>query len=273
MNPQQINIQVQYLNFSGCQMALNPDPLYILSISQAAFIKQSVEMLEVMTNNSCETKNRYSVYTRDNQGVFYFLFRCKEDSGYYERYYCHGDSRPFLMKMKHVTNPHVDDDFLNTYAVLDRPFKCTCCCYARPMMTGYFGDINGKQFGQIEEPCTYCDPLYLVKDSSENVKFKISADCCQYGIMCRDTCCGKCSEVEFNIFDGKTDDLDEKARCGVVRKLVSDVVKELMTDADTFEINFPQNASPEEKLLIIGAVLMIDYRFYEESPADKNDHS
>ena len=38
---------------------------------------------------------------------------------------------------------------------------------------------------------------------------------------------------------------------------------ELVTDADSYQVNFPQNASPYDKLLIIALGLMIDYQYFE----------
>jgi hypothetical protein len=36
-----------------------------------------------------------------------------------------------------------------------------------------------------------------------------------------------------------------------------------VTDADSYQVNFPPNASPYDKLLIIALGLMIDYQYFE----------
>ena len=46
---------------------------------------------------------------------------------------------------------------------------------------------------------------------------------------------------------------------------------ELMGDADTYYIEFPVNATPEEKLSLIMAGLFIDYRYYETNAG--SDHA
>lgn len=58
---------------------------YIMALRNAksAFIKQKVELLEVLTG--CETKNRYSVYLRYDNGVNALLFKCKEESTWCSR--------------------------------------------------------------------------------------------------------------------------------------------------------------------------------------------
>ena len=49
-------------------------------------------------------------------------------------------------------------------------------------------------------------------------------------------------------------------------------MKAEFTNADNFEVTFPFDASPEDKLLMIGTALMIDYRFYNEDPAENNQN-
>ena len=44
---------------------------------------------------------------------------------------------------------------------------------------------------------------------------------------------------------------------------------EMITDADSYEVNFPSNASPEDKLLLTTLGLLIDYQYFEID--DKDD--
>ena len=57
-----------------------------LENAEFAFIKQKVEILEILTG--CETKNRYKVYVRYPNGSYYYLFKAKEDSDCCERQCC-----------------------------------------------------------------------------------------------------------------------------------------------------------------------------------------
>lgn len=59
------------------------DYLLALRNAKSAFIKQKVELLEMLTG--CETKNRYSVYLRFENGVNALLFKCKEESSWFSR--------------------------------------------------------------------------------------------------------------------------------------------------------------------------------------------
>jgi len=167
------------------------------------------------------------------------------------------------MRIRHVNSGQdlVLEDYTNYWGLLERPFKCTCFCLARPEMTAKLGT---GQIGKVTEPFTCCDPMFHVKDNKEQVRWKITADCYQCGLLCRQGC-GKCSEVTFPIYSADKQELNENNRDGFIKKLFGGVA-ELVTDADSFLLEFPLNATPEEKLLLISTVLMIDFRFFEDSP-------
>jgi len=170
------------------------------------------------------------------------------------------------MEVKHVTSPNVmEPDMMENFAIFDRPYKCTCLCLERPKMKGFYKTDNGTMFGSISEPWTCCDPLFVIKDMNKEPQFQIHADCCQCGLCCRNDVCGKCSDVLFPIYPASVTDFHPQNSIGMIKKVSGDLLKELLTDADNFEVLFPPNASPEEKLLMIGATLMIDYLFYEDT--------
>ncbi len=82
----------------------------------------------------------------------------------------------------------------------------------------------------------------------------------------RKNVCGRLSECQYEIYPG---DMTEGEAVGkIVRKVRG--LESVVSDADSFAIHFPKMATPEEKLLIISAVLLIDYRYYEENPADRS---
>ena len=122
---------------------------------------------------------------------------------------------------------------------------------------------SGVFFGKVIEPCTVCDPIFNVYDKDKAIRFRIRCDCCQCGFCCRNSCCGKLSSVTLNIYEGSDTNMTGKP-VGEIRKKCTGI-QELVTDADTFVLTFPDSASPEEKLMLIGAVLMLDYRYYEDN--------
>ncbi len=223
------------------------DPIKILETSPIAKVKQQIEFLELVT--SCETKNRYDVYAKINeQNVF--LFRCKEQSEWCMRNCCPGNCREFNLKL---TLPNQQK-----FAILERPFKCTCCCCNRPLMTCKFTD--GTQFGRIKEPFRYCSPLFETYDEEDHSKYYLEIPYCQSGFCCRKSCCGKCNEVYGNIYNNRS--LSNPV--GVIKKKEK-CVQETISDANTFVITFPVDATVNDKLNLIATVLMIDYRYFEEN--------
>ena len=223
------------------------DPMEILIKAPSAKIIQQIELLEIVSE--CETNNRYDVFCEMN-GVKYFCFRCKEDSSWCMRNMCPSDLRSFKI---HMMLPGQ-----KKFGILDRPFKCTCCCCARPIVKGTFS--NGQPFGTIVQPFTCCSPLFETVDETDGSKYSIEIPYCQCGFMCRSNICGKCSEVNGNIY--KDNDLTHPV--GSFKK-VENCVLEMITDANSFEIIFPTDATVGDKLNILATVILIDYRFYESN--------
>lgn len=249
------------------QMNVVQDPMYVLSESNICYVRQQPCMMELVSG--CDTQNIYDVYCKSKDGEVLMLFKGKEYSGCCERQFCRGDSRPFKMHLKHVKNNNVmDPDMMEDFAIFDRPFKCTCYCFERPKMKGYYKSENGVMFGSITEPWTCCDPMMVVKDMNKEPQFMIHADCCQCGLMCKNSC-GFCSDVKLQIYPASNTSYEPSNAIGSITKTFAGMLQEMMTDADNYEIRFPPNASAEEKLLIIGATLMIDYRYFEDTTNDQ----
>ena len=223
------------------------DPMEILIKAPSAKIIQQIELLEIVSE--CETNNRYDVFCEMN-GVKYFCFRCKEDSSWCMRNMCPSDLRSFKI---HMMLPGQ-----KKFGILDRPFKCTCCCCARPIVKGTFS--NGQPFGTINQPFTCCSPFFETVDETDGSKYSIEIPYCQCGFMCRSNCCGKCSEVNGNIY--KENDLTHPV--GSFKK-VENCLLEMISDANSFEIIFPTDATVGDKLNILATVILIDYRFYESN--------
>jgi hypothetical protein len=167
------------------------------------------------------------------------------------------------MKIRHVSNQtdYFLDDYSSYFALAERPYKCTCFCLERPEVTVKNNNIN---FGKIVEPFSCCDPLFVIRDAQQNIRWKITANCCQCGFSCP-----ACANVVFTIHSGNQEILDPNAAEGTITK-TSAGIQELVSEADNFDVVFPVNATPEDKLLIIINVLMIDFRYFESETDNKN---
>lgn len=166
------------------------------------------------------------------------------------------------MKIKHLKNLNdlQGDEYTEIFANLSRPFKCTFCCCNRPEMTANI--TNNSNVGVVKDPFSCCNQTYNIY-SNDALKWKIFTTCCQCGIGCRE-CCGACSDAYFPIFKGDETDTDFQNSQGMIKKVFKGW-QELVTDADTFEIEFPSAATAEEKFFLIACGLLIDYRLYEQN--------
>ena len=157
-------------------------------------------------------------------------------------------------------------DYKKTIADFERPFKCTCLCCCRPVMKGYFNDENKKSvkkknLGKVIEPFS-CSPELLLYGEDNRVKWKVNGDYCQCGFWARDLSVGKCYEVDFWIYECNADIFRSKP-VGNIHKVFKGL-SELVSDSDAFILTFPKNATALERLMMIGSVIMIDYRYYED---------
>jgi hypothetical protein len=176
--------------------------------------------------------------------------------------------------MNLILNLNQFDDNTQTIAWMDRPYACTCCCLARPEMTVYWGSIDNTSnvIGKIREPCKCIDIQMDMMDFAGNGRYSVLADGCQCGICCGGTPCGRCSEVMFPIFKYNQESKEYANRQGSIQRKFNGCMKSIATDADNFEITFPQDASPEDKLMMIATALMIDFRYYNEDPDDNSNY-
>ena len=267
---------VNAYDYGGIEANYCEDPLQILSNVNRAYIFQELEVWEQVTG--CEQKNNYNVCVVDPiTQMQYYLFRCKEDSSFCQRFCCSGASRAFSMRCKHIAADNAFGEGYNNYfAELLRPFKCTCCCCARPEVSCALkeGNIN---LGTIKEPCTCCSPVLEIYGPGDlgnkdiSLRYTVLIDCCQVSYMCSSCKCGKCQELECNIYEGKDSDMNRKV--GRIIKKVT--MEEFFSKSNTFAIDFPENATSLDRLLIIFAGLFIDYRLFEddvEAPEEEEEN-
>jgi hypothetical protein len=130
---------------------------------------------------------------------------------------------------------------------------CCSACYQRMEVRS-----NTAVLGTTELPCYCCLPALEVKDASNNPLYTIRKKGPWYSQCCMLPCRQQTFEI---VLPGATD--DESAVIGTVKKLQGSLLKELMTDADTFEVKYPPNITPEHRALISASTFLIDMIFFE----------
>jgi hypothetical protein len=244
LNKEKINIQKNELTLEGGRYddLKKIRPLTYLDGLKSVFIKQEVEPLEILTGR--EIPNIYSVYMKDDT-IGRPLFRCEEF-----RHWC-GE---FFIKVKDCISSPPDQGF---FCFFERPSKCTCCCLGRPEMKGQFG-LKAIPIGKMISPFT-CYAKYDIYNYKNELRYIVSGDSCECELSTR----GKWKSIDFPIYNPKKLNYTKENPDGCIKKIYKGKFQEKLTDADNYLITFPEDAVPEEKLMIIGTVIMMDYIMFE----------
>lgn len=247
------------------------DPMKLLDQATGAFIKQKVEMYEIVTG--CETKNRYSISLKiKGWNKLYKAFKCKEESSWCMRNCCSGERREFKMNIKYSPNGLNDmgDDYSSQcFAELDRPYKCTFFNLNRPELTVKLCKED-KVIGTIIEPCSCSRVLLETKNENLETIYHFDVECAQPGIAWRAFTCGAIEKVEFPILK-----VDKKTGCssvdGKILRLGRSYDEAVIgSDADNYDITFPERATAQEKFLILSTTMLIDFRYFEDTEEEES---
>ena len=220
------------------------------------FVKQKFELLEALTG--CETQNKYVVYPANSDGskVKDSMFKAKEKSNCLVRQLLSGHCRPFNVKVEHEGSGM-------KFLWLHRECTMTCLCLNRPYLEVYFtetGKEPGDYIGKIVNPFKFCNAELQVLDNKNDLKYIIWGDCCQLGFWCKFPC-EPCQIIDFNILDGSRNPTN-----GRLQKRSAGCLKAAISDADNFSLVFPTQATREERALLMAAVIMLDFMYFEENP-------
>ncbi|XP_065304310.2 phospholipid scramblase 1-like isoform X2 [Dermacentor albipictus] len=153
-----------------------------------------------------------------------------------------GSKRPFTMVLFDYRNDKV--------LLLDRPLRCDCrlcCCCLQEMDVK---DASGAAIGSLQMQFTLAYPTFWVLDSQKNVVLLIEGPCCPMSTFGGD--------VKFDILtnDGVTE-------IGAITKVSNGLFREACTEADNFTVTFPLDLDAKIKAVLIGAVFLLDYIFFD----------
>lgn len=116
---------------------------------------------------------------------------------------------------------------------------------------------TGRVVGSVYDNFSLCNNYYEIKDEYKNVKYKIyGGPCTPNGNFCY-------SEKFFNIYDSDSE-MKEENSIGMITKKYSDCIEELYLNANSYVTDFPKDATADDKLLIIGVTILIDYTLFEK---------
>lgn len=269
-NPFQQQHQFPQMNYPNQQFIYqNPNMVYtqqpafvphkqkIMSLP-GIFIKQKIDILEVV--GGCEMQNKYFVYEKETGRIDRSskkkLYKIKEKSECCSRNCVIPLCRELKLK---VTNLGFDLQYDKESILVEKDCTCTFFCLSRPSADIFYTEEGGKEFlGKIYYPFDCCQFNYELKDDKENLLARFYTHCCQCGVLCQGCCFKACETVVFEVFDS------EGNLYSTMTKSNKSCIKMVLSDADNFGFDFPENFDWKKRSLIMVSIIFIDYMMFEQ---------
>ena len=231
-------------------ISLNLDLVPELANLKKVKIVQDVEFIDCIC--ACCTQNKYSVMVPETDEK---LFDFKENSDCPERVCCFG-CRGFIMKISNLGG----NARLNTY---DGEKGCSLPCLylngcGQPSIKVTLTAPNHQLLGSVKmeyDNCCFsiCSHTIVIRDEKKNIKYHIQRT--SFCIACfipYFSCLAKPCDLLYHIYEGNQ-------VVGEIKRVKCSGCYTFCPKGDNYEINFPDNASPVEKFLIINGVILLDY--------------
>lgn len=214
---------------------------YLCQVDQL-LVKQKIEGLETFTGY--ETNNKYEVLNSLGQRCFYAV----EDTCCCTRNCC-GHHRPFDMKLLNNQSKEVMH--------LSRGLRCNSCLCPCCLQKVTVEAPPGHVIGYVAQAWSICKPRFKIQNANEETVLRIKGPCCTWNM---------CGDVEFDVSTA-----DESSYVGRVTKQWTGLAKEAFTDADNFGISFPIDLDVNIKAVMLGAVFLIDFMYFENNQKKVKD--
>jgi hypothetical protein len=205
----------------------------------------------------CEAKTEFKYAIGENT-----IAQSLEDTSCFCRLFCN-PIHPFQMRVQELST---DAELLT----VDRPCRtpagcCKCCCYQTIDVTS-----GGQKLGSVKENCYFCVPAFNVFDANDEELYLIHPPtcCCGCCVQCcseGNPCFGKgCCTAPFWVFQaGQKNTGGDAVHLGKILKKPKSWGTEFFTDANAFAITFPEQASADEKALLVGTSIFLNAIFFE----------
>lgn len=206
----------------------------------------------------CEAKSEFKYFKAEGDEQFATSL---EESDFCCRLFC-APIRPFKTVVKE-TGTEAE------LVTVDRPLACNvgpckCCCFQVLDISS-----GGQPIGKVEEQYYLCVPRFLIKDENDRPLYKMHFPTC-IGGMCVNICaegnpCGKgCCKVSLRLYPADQEDTDGDAPyVGSILKKPKSLMTEMFTDANAFDVKFPDGCSSDHKAIIMGTTLFANALFFE----------
>ena len=145
---------------------------------------------------------------------------------------------------------------------MHRPFSCLCHCQCCCHQKMFLMDGNNQHLGKAEVPFFCCVPVVTLHDQQGRHQYNIHHPTCCGG-CCMDPCAEGCCncKVPFYIYNPGCD--EPQQHVGKIVKVWRGLSTELFTDADSFQLQLPGGATPDDKARLLASTMLINAMFFE----------
>lgn len=228
------------------------------------------------TQQNCELGNKYRIYAYKTQEKYYEktakrkrhekMFKCKEKTKGCQKYCFSNSMREMNMEIyfnKIQFNSEKNDFKSYWIPCIKIERKCTCSflCINRPIIEiSTINSGNLTQIGFISDNFAITEFIYEIYETKNQKKpiYTIKASCFDCGIFCHWPC-GSCEFINFDIIDNITNQ-----KVGEIKKTWPGCAMTTHTHPDDFAVKLPMTTEINHKILLLSAVLFIDYKHFEE---------
>jgi len=218
-----------------------------------------VQQLKEHSESNCtccdyEGENEFEITDRFGHQIFY----ATEDSGCCSRQCCNS-----LRAFELTLSDRQGKDCIK----INRPTRCdnciVCPCFTQSMEIEYpVGTIAAR----VEQKLTLFSPEYEVIDAADNVVYTIQGpmNCCS----CLKCGCFGCCASRNIVFKIVSEASGEQV--GSISKDWNGVLKDVLSKADRFSVDFPPDIDCSMKASLLAATFLIDYLHFEADPGDED---
>lgn len=203
----------------------------------------------------CDAKIEFKISPLDQKSND--IMYSREDSHWLHRWCCK-PLRPFTQVISAGSGPGGP-----TVMTLKKPWACglgPCLCCCHPNID--FLNADGSSLGSTIVPFYFCIPNLVIKDGAGIPQYHLHMPTCLGGVCCDCKAEGLCNcKIPFYIY--KPDNDTPGQEIGKVIKIWRGLATEILTDADTFTVEYPKDCSTEDKARLLGSTIFLNFVYFE----------